>query len=132
MTYNEVNNLLNERNLFGAEKYLSANKADSAEWHYFYSKLLLLKAWFDGAQTHLTLAVEMAPENSFYKEELVHLMSRHRRYSDPYHNGGYRRHRGCACCCCDDCCCDCNFSCCDLICLDSCCECMGGDLIDCI
>ena len=62
------------------------------------------------------------------------LMGRHRPYSDDYYNNCYRRHnRGCACCCCDDCCCDCgHFSCCDLICLDQCCECMGGDLIECI
>ena len=25
-----------------------------------------------------------------------------------------------------------DISCCDLICLDQCCECMGGDLIECI
>lgn len=129
-----INNLINKRDFSSAERLLDSYIDKNADYHYLYSLLLEKKAWFDEALNHLKIAVSLSPNNTLYKESLITLMSRHRRYSDDYYNSGYRRrNRGCACCCCCDDCCDCgNFSCCDLICLDQCCECMGGDLIDCI
>ena len=129
-----INNLINKRDFSSAERLLDSYIDKNADYHYLYSLLLEKKAWFDEALNHLKIAVSLSPNNTLYKESLITLMSRHRRYSDDYYNSGYRRrNRGCACCCCCDDCCDCgNFSCCDLICLDQCCECMGGDLIECI
>ena len=129
-----INNLINKRDFSSAERLLDSYIDKNADYHYLYSLLLEKKAWFDESLNHLKIAVSLSPNNTLYKESLITLMSRHRRYSDDYYNSGYRRrNRGCACCCCCDDCCDCgNFSCCDLICLDQCCECMGGDLIDCI
>ena len=130
--YNDVELLMNNNELIKAELLLQSIKSNTAQWHNLYGKLLILKAWFDEAKTHLEFAINLEPNNLCYKEDLLLFIGRHRRYSDPYYDGGYRRKRGCSCCCCDDCCCDCNISCCDLICLDSCCECLGGDLIECI
>lgn len=127
-----VINLINSKKLSIAEEKLTEVIDDSPEWHYLYSKLLTSKAWFDSAKKHLEVALTLDPNNLTYKNELILLLGRHRHYSDEYHRRGYRRSHGCSCCCCDDCCCDSHFSCCDLICLDQCCECMGGDLIDCI
>lgn len=130
-----INDLINKRDFIRAENLLNSYKEKNADYHYLYSLLLEKKAWFDESLKHLKKAVSLSPTNTLYKESLITLMGRHRHYSDDYYRNGYRRrNRGCACCCCDCCdCCDCgNFSCCDLICLDQCCECMGGDLIDCI
>ena len=133
MNYDSVQNLINVNDFNSAESILKNNPCNDSTWHYLYSKVLLSKQWFDESLNHLKIACELAPDNSIYNNELINFFGRGRRYSDDYYRGGYRhRNRGCSCCCCDDCCCDCNFSCCDLICLDSCCECMGGDLIDCI
>ena len=133
-SFTTINNLINKRDFSSAENLLNSYIDKNADYHYLYSHKIKKKAWFDEALNHLKIAVSLSPNNTLYKESLITLMSRHRRYSDDYYNSGYRRrNRGCACCCCCDDCCDCgNFSCCDLICLDQCCECMGGDLIDCI
>ena len=133
-SFTTINNLINKRDFSSAENLLNSYIDKNADYHYLYSNKIEKKAWFDEALNHLKIAVSLSPNNTLYKESLITLMSRHRRYSDDYYNSGYRRrNRGCACCCCCDDCCDCgNFSCCDLICLDQCCECMGGDLIDCI
>lgn len=129
----QMEDLINNKKITAAEKLLASLKDNSALYHYLSGKLFLAKSWYDSSKEHLELAVSMAPENSLYKEEYLKLMGRHRHYEDDYYRHGYHRHnRGCSCCCCDDCCCDTHFSCCDLICLDQCCECMGGDLIDCI
>ena len=125
-SFTTINNLINKRDFSSAENLLNSYIDKNADYHYLYSLLLEKKAWFDEALNHLKIAVSLSPNNTLYKESLITLMSRHRRYSDDYYNSGYRRrNRGCACCCCCD-------DCCDLICLDQCCECMGGDLIDCI
>ena len=132
-TYDTIYNLIEERNFSCAQKMLNSFNNKDATYHYLYGLLLEKKAWFDESLNHFKLAVSLSPDNNSYKESLISLMSRHRRYSDDYYNSGYRRRsHGCSCCCCDDCCSCGNFSCCDLICLDQCCECMGGDLIDCI
>lgn len=134
MNYYIAEHLINNNNFVDAESVLKLNYSDDAHWHYLYSKILLSKHWFDSALNHLKKACTLAPNSSQYKDELVNLIRRNKRYTNDYYSSGYRQHnnRGCSCYCCDDCCCDCNFSCCDLICLDTCCECMGGDLIDCI
>lgn len=133
MNYSLVMHLISRNDFNNAERLLNENPCDDSSWHYLYSKILLYKQWFDESLNHLKIACTLSPDNLIYKNELITLFGRGRRYSDDYYRSGYRqRNRGCSCCCCDDCCCDCNFSCCDLICLDSCCECMGGDLIDCI
>lgn len=134
-TYDTIYNLIKERNFSCAEKELNSFNNKNAEYHYLYGLLLQKKAWFDDAMNHFKIATSLSPNNNLYKESLISLMSRHRHYSNDYYNNSYRRrNRGCSCCCCDCCdCCDCGeFSCCDLICLDQCCECMGGDLIECI
>ena len=131
--FSNIYTLIENKNFISAENLLNnlSNKDD--KYYYFYSLLFEKKAWFDTSLNFLNKAISINPNNSLYKDRLLEMSRRHHRYSDNYYNGGYRRHRGCSCCCCDDCCCDCgNFSCCDLICLDQCCECMGGDLIDCI
>ena len=133
MNYDSINKLIDIKDFNSAEIVLMNNPIKDSEWHYFYSKVLLSKQWFDEAFSHLKLASDLSPNNLIYKNELVNFFGRGRHYSNDYYKSGYRQHnRGCLCCCCDDCCCDCNISCCDLICLDSCCECMGGDLIECI
>lgn len=134
MNYSLVEQLINTNNYSEAEKILKSSYYNDAAWHYFYSKVLLAKLWYDSALNHLKIACNLAYDSSIYKDDLISLIRRNRQYTNDYYSSGYRhRHNnGCSCCCCDDCCCDCNFSCCDLICLDSCCECMGGDLIDCI
>ena len=135
MNYTSIQNLININDFSKAEYILKTNPCNDSNWHYLYSKVLLSKQWFDEALNHLKIASDLSPDNSIYKDELINFFGRGRRYSDDYYRSGYRRRKhGCACCC-DDCCCDCcdcDISCLDLICLDSCCECMGGDLIDCI
>lgn len=133
MDFALVESLISNNKFLEAEDILNKNYENTDIWHFLYSKVMLSKQWFDSALHHLNIALAINPDNSIYKDDLLMLIRRNRVYSNDYYQSGYRRHRsGCGCCCCDDCCCDCNFSCCDLICLDSCCECMGGDLIDCI
>lgn len=130
--YDEIKALISIGKHAFAEEKLSAvsDTAKTAEWHFLYSTILINKTWFDSAKQHLQTAASMAPGNEEYKGALAELMRRYRSYSDGYYRRPYySRRRGCCCCCGDGCC---EFSCCDLICLDSCCECMGGDLIECI
>ncbi|MDA3730380.1 molecular chaperone DnaJ [Niameybacter massiliensis] len=130
-TYEEVCTLLSNREFKKAESWLIGHPIKDDKWHFLYSKVLMQKAWFDSAKSHLEKAIALNPSNEGYKKQLASFMARPGRYSDDYYNARrYRRRSGCCCCCCDDDCC--HFSCLDLICLDSCCECMGGDLIECI
>lgn len=129
-TYEEVYHLIRSKELQKAEKLLTCASKKDAHWHFLYSQILMQKAWFDSAKSHLEKAIALNPNHDLYKKSLAQLMSRGNHYSHEYYNGrSYRKNSGCCCCCCDDCC---QFSCCDLICLDTCCECMGGDLISCI
>ncbi len=129
-TFEDIELFISSNELSLAETCLQAFHEQSAHWHYLYSLISLKKSWFDSALSHLETAIRLAPTEALYKEAQVALMSRHHPYSDDYYHRPRRhRHHDC-CCCCDDCCCE--FNCCDLICLDSCCECMGGDLIECI
>lgn len=130
-TYDEINLLVKEGKYTFAETRLKDLDDKCAEWHFLYGLILIQKAWFDSAKDHFEKALAILPTNIKYQEALAALMRRQRYYSDDYYRRPYRsRGSGCCCCCCDSCCP--NFSCCDLICLDSCCECMGGDLIECI
>lgn len=129
-TYEEVYDLIRSKEFKKAEKLLTHSSVKDDKWHFLYSKILMHKAWFDSAKSHLEKAIALNPSNTVYQNQLAKLMARGGRYSDDYYHGRhYRKNTCCCCCCCDDCC---NFSCCDLICLDTCCECMGGDLISCI
>lgn len=129
-TYNTVCTLFNEKQYSKAENLLDTIETKDARWHYLYGQLMMQKAWFDAAKTHFEKAIALNPDSKRYTDALVQLMGRSRHYShDYYDRRPYRRRSGC-CCCCDDCCCE--FDCCDLICMDTCCECMGGDLIECI
>lgn len=131
LLFDDVQELINQKNYRIAEEKLNAIPLKNGEWHFLYSVILVARAWFDSAKEHLEQAVHLDPLNQTYQEALAKLSHRHQHYSDDYYREPYRRRHNSCCCCCD--CCDCgNFSCCDLICLDSCCECMGGDLIDCI
>lgn len=128
--YLPIEKLIDEQRYELAEVSLKSIQTEDAHWHFLYSLILLHKAWFDSAKSHLEKAITLAPNCIAYQETLTKLMSRHRPYGDPYYNSPhYRRRSGCCCCCGDGCC---DFNCCDLICLDTCCECMGGDLISCI
>lgn len=127
-TLEEIQTLIGNNDLSIAEASLNALHEKSARWHYLYSLIALKKSWFDSALSHLEAAITLAPNEKLYVEAKTALMSRHHRYSDDYYHRPRRRHHDC-CCCCDGCC---EFDCCDLICLDTCCECMGGDLIECI
>lgn len=129
-TYEEVYKLISNQDYKKAEYILTNSSLKNDKWHFLYSKILMHKAWFDSAKSHLEKAIALNPTNPVYQKHLAKLMARPRHYSDPYYNGRrYRRRGGCCCCCLDDCC---DISCLDLICLDTCCECMGGDLISCI
>ena len=127
--YEEIEGLIKKGKHALAESKLQGIAARDARWHFLYSLILLNKAWFDSAKQELQTATLLSPANNTYKEALIKLMGRHYNYSDDYYRRPHHHNRGCCCCCGDGCC---EFSCCDLICLDSCCECMGGDLIDCI
>ncbi len=126
--YYEIKTLISQEKFALAEEKLHAISDKIAQWHFLYSCILVNKAWFDSAKNHLETAISMDPDHSEYKKAHVALMGRYRRYGNTYYDGPRRHHRDCCCCCCDDC----HVSCCDLICLDTCCECMGGDLIECI
>lgn len=131
MTYERIHSLIQNGNYIEAETALNLGTNKDDTWHFLYGLVLVQKSWFESAKKHLETAISLNPTKSNYKEALAHLMHRYDRYSDPYYRTPrYRRRHMDCCCCCDDCCCE--FNCCDLICLDTCCECMGGDLIDCI
>lgn len=129
-TYEEVYRLISNQDYKKAEHILTAISLKDDKWHFLYSTVLMHKAWFDSAKSHLEKAIALNPTNLLYQKHLAKLMARPGHYSDDYYRGRrYRRRSGCCCCCLDDCC---DISCLDLICLDTCCECMGGDLISCI
>lgn len=75
------------------------------------------------ARDHAAQAVNMEPNNLQFRQLLNQLEFSSRRYQNsPYGNGYGMGNSSCG---------TGNF-CCDLIILDSCCECMGGDLCQCI
>lgn len=125
-SFEEIQTLISNNDLVTAENNLNTFSEKTARWHYLYSLIALKKSWFDSAISHLETAISLAPDETLYEETKTALMRRHHDYSDDYYHRPRRRRRDCdfCCCCCDDCC--------DLICLDTCCECMGGDLIECI
>ncbi len=132
MSYRTIYDCIQTRDFVQAESILNQMPSRTDKWHFFYSQLLLKKAWFSSARAHLEQAIALNPNETLYTQTLAKLMGRNQYYSDGYQNTRRNRRNHCLCCC--DCCdcCDCDISCCDLICLDSCCECMGGDLIECI
>ncbi len=100
---------------------ISSNQRN-AEWYYLKGMVNYKRGWLEEARKNFTLACQMDPSNTEYKNAFSSL-------NNNYTAGGYRTSRRAErsekndCGVCDICS--------ALLCADCCCECVGGDLIPC-
>ena len=118
--FQEIRRMIQSRNFSYAEQKLNSITNRNAEWHYLYGVVMYNKNWYDSALEHITTATRMDPNNFEYRQTLNSLQQRGNSFSNPYFRTT-RMNNNDACDCCIN-----------LWCLDSMCECMGGDLINCL
>ncbi|UZW15582.1 DnaJ domain-containing protein [Clostridium pasteurianum] len=112
--YNSVRVDINNGNLSSAEQKLAGVKIRDAEWNFLMGSVCMRKGWYDNAQSYITMAYNLNPQNPEYRDAFQALNQRNNTYRDPYFNrGGNDR---------DDCC----KICVSIWCADQLCDCMGG------
>lgn len=104
--------------LGSAERKLNAINSRNAEWNFLMGVVHLKKGWYDSANSYVSNACRMEPNNFEYRQVFNQLNRTQSSYRNTYY--GQKNSN-------DD---MCNL-CVNLWCLDSMCECMGGDLIGC-
>lgn len=108
-------------NIQAAESLLNRVSMKDAEWYYLRGLIFMRKGWYNEAVNSINTAVNMDPSNMEYRDALNRIAYANNRYQ----NYGYdRRYSAGGTDICSMCEC--------LVCSDCCCECMGGDLINCI
>lgn len=122
--YQNVCNYINFRQYRNALNALNAIPNRDGRWYYLSA---IANAGLGNnfqANNDINRAVSMEPNNPEYRNFMNQLMMNNQRYQNNYNYGG-ASNRGSS---------DCgtgNF-CCDLWIMDTCCECMGGDLCNCM
>jgi len=108
-------------NIHAAETLLNRVTMKDAEWYYLRGLIFMRKGWYNEAVNSINTAVNMDPSNMEYRDALNRIAYANNRYQGygydrRYSSGGPDLCTMCEC----------------LVCSDCCCECMGGDLINCI
>lgn len=119
--YSQVRMNIMNGNIQAAENMLNRISMKDAEWHYLRGLIFMRKGWYNEAVNSINTAVNMDPSNMEYKDALNRIAYA----NNQYQSYGYNRRYSSAG---PDLCSMCQC----LICSDCCCECMGGDLINCI
>ena len=120
--YSQVRMNIMNGNIQEAESLLNRINTKDAQWHYLRGLIFMRKGWYNEAVSSINIAVNMEPSNMEYRDALNRIAYANNQYQS---NGYTRRYSSgggpdlCTMCQC-------------LICSDCCCECMGGDLINCI
>lgn len=119
--YSQVRMNIMNGNIQAAENLLNRITMKDAEWHYLRGLIFMRKGWYNEAVNSINTAVNMDPSNMEYRDALNRIAYANNQYQN---NGYTRRYTAggpdlCSMCEC-------------LVCSDCCCECMGGDLINCI
>lgn len=139
-SYEEIDNLIKNKEYESAQSKLDEVKVRGAEWHFLQSIIFHATKRPREAYEHLKTATVIEPGNARYSEALKRMQEKmggpqtqgfyayrdngdynenRRSYRDDgFDDRGYRGMTPCDCCQ-------------GLICADCCCECMGGDLISC-
>lgn len=121
MKFNAVRSYINARQYVQASNVLTGITNRSAEWHYLYAITSSGMGNNVEALNHAQQAVEMEPANREYSGFLNQIQMRGNRYQT---TGGAYGSRGGGM--------GTGNLCCDLFIADSLCECMGGDLCQCM
>ncbi|MGI5999248.1 MAG: J domain-containing protein [Lutispora sp.] len=119
--YSQIRMNIMNGNIQAAETLLNRVTMKDAEWHYLRGLIFMRKGWYNEAVNSINTAVNMDPSNMEYRDALNRIAYANNRYQAygydrRYSAGGPDLCTMCQC----------------LICSDCCCECMGGDLINCI
>jgi len=121
-SYNDIRMDIQRGYLDNAYNKLNNMNLRDAEWNFLMGVVYMKRGWYDGAHGYLENAVSMDPSNHEYRNAFNSLSHGNHHYRNVYNNrrgGGMFGGN-----CCDTLC--------TLWCADSLCECMGGDLCDCM
>ena len=85
--YNEVRDLLNQKNYMAAETKLNLlyNPSD-AEWNFLHGFILLQKGWYDAGINEINTAYKMNPDNPEYVQTICKLRNQAAAYKARYNN----------------------------------------------
>ncbi|MEA4960463.1 J domain-containing protein [Lutispora sp.] len=119
--YSQVRMNIMNGNIQAAENLLNRISIKDAQWHYLRGLIFMRKGWYNEAVNSINTAVNMDPSNMEYRDALNRIAYANNQYQSYGYN---RRYSSTGPDLCSMCQC--------LICSDCCCECMGGDLINCI
>ncbi len=122
--FTDIREKINEGRIDDAEIRLDGISPTqrNAEWYFLKGTVNHKRGWFEEAKKNFTIACQMEPSNSEYRNAFASL-------NNNYTSGGYRtRQRASRNGRSSDGVCD---ICSALLCADCCCECFGGDLIPC-
>ncbi|MDR1138893.1 MAG: hypothetical protein LBK70_03340 [Clostridiales bacterium] len=68
--FEEVDKLIKNNNIDGAQSLLDGMMDRNAEWHYMQSIILYKRDWITECRKHLTMAINLDPTNTKYKNAL--------------------------------------------------------------
>ena len=108
----QVRQMMNSGNIFGAESALNKCSVRSAEWYFLSGMISYRKGWYDDAVNKMQTAVSMEPNNAEYRQGLNAVMGTGGMYRNASFGQGYNSREDMACKLCQaylcfDCLCDC-------------------------
>lgn len=106
---------INNGNITAAEQKLKNITVRDAEWNFLMGTVCLRKGWYDNANSYITMAYNLNPQNSEYRSAYEALNQQNNGYRSPYYGrGGFDR---------DSDCCD---MCIKIWCAEQVCDCLGS------
>jgi len=110
--YAQVKSNIDSGNISAAEDMLNHSPIKDAAWYYLKGLICMRKGWYDEAQGHLQMAVNMDPGNFEYRSALNRMASTNSAFRGNAFGRGYNGAAPdlctiCQCLWCSDCCCEC-------------------------
>ncbi len=87
--FQQVRQMMNAGNLYGAEAVLNKSSVKNAEWYYLSGLVSYRKGWYDDAVQKMQTAVSMEPNNMEYRQGMNLIMNNGGMYRNAAYGRGY-------------------------------------------
>lgn len=87
--FQQVRQMMNAGNLYGAEAVLNKSSVKNAEWYYLSGLVSYRKGWYDDAVQKMQTAVSMEPNNMEYRQGMNLIMNNGGMYRNTAYGRGY-------------------------------------------
>lgn len=87
--FQQVRQMMNAGNIYGAEAVLNKSSVKNAEWYYLSGLVSYRKGWYDDAVQKMQTAVSMEPNNMEYRQGMNLIMNNGGMYRNAAYGRGY-------------------------------------------